>query len=296
MSATRALLESIERGLWRTVFGPVGRLLPFGACRRIARPLAVAAWGLGMRRAITMKNLELAFPELPAAERERIGRESLVNLFTVFLELITLRHLSDSQLGRWFRIENGELLTSIGPEGGLLLSAHYGNWELLALGSAALSGVPFSIIVKSQRDFGEIDRMRTSRGNRTIHTARAAREATALLRSGGIVAMLADQAAVERDDLVTMFDIPTYSFAAPARMALRHRPRIIVGFAERQRDGGYLARLVELRHDDLTDDPEGSRRLTQRYVDLLEQAVRRHPEQWVWQHRKWKNTPGIAYE
>jgi KDO2-lipid IV(A) lauroyltransferase len=288
--------EALERGLWRLVFGGVGRLLPFGACRRIGRLVGVLAWRLGVRRAITLRNLALALPSVSASERERIGRESLVNLVTVFLELITLRHLSDRQLRRWFRIENDEILRSIGAEGGILLSAHYGNWELLALGSAALSGVPFSIIVKSQRDFGEIDRTRTSRGNRTIHTIRAARDATALLRSGGIVAMLADQAAVERDDLVTMFDLPTYSFAAPARMALRHRPRIVLGFAERQPDGSYLARLEEIRHDDLPDDAEGSRRLTQRYVERLEAAVRRHPEQWVWQHRKWKNTPGISYD
>lgn len=278
------------------LYGPVGRALPFGACRRIARPAGRLAWWLGIRRGITRKNLELAFPGMTPGERERIGRESLINLVTVFLELLTLRHLSDAELRRWFKLENIELLTTIGSEGALLLSGHYGNWELLAIGAAVLSGIPFSVVVKEQNDFGEIDRTRRSRGNATIPTARGARDSMALLRSGGIVAMLADQAAVSRDDLVTMFGIPTYSFAAPARMALRHRPRIVIGFAERQPDGSYLARLHRLEYDGLPEGNEASRALTQQYVSLLEEAIRRHPEQWVWQHRKWKNSPGITYD
>lgn len=295
--AAQRFATGIQRRALGVLFGPVGWLLPFGACRRIARPVGALAWRLGIRRSVTRRNLELAFPELSIAERERIGRASLVNLVTVFLELLTLRHLSDRALRRWFRMENGELLTSFAKDGkgGLLLSAHFGNWEILALGSAFLSGIPFSIVVKSQRDFGQIDRTRCSRGNSVIPTHRGARDSMAVLCGGGFVAMLADQAAVDRDDLVTMFGIPTYSFAAPARMALRTRPRIVVGFAERQKDGSYLARLEELRHDDLPEGPEGSRILTQRYVALLEREVRRHPEQWAWQHRKWKNSPGISY-
>jgi KDO2-lipid IV(A) lauroyltransferase len=108
--------------------------------------------------------------------------------------------------------------------------------------------------------------------------------------------MLADQSASGNDTLAEMFGLPTYTFGAPARLALRYRPRMIAGYAARESDGNYVVELREIPHDDLPDSPEGARLLTQRYVDDLEREIRRHPEQWVWQHRKWKNTPGIRYD
>lgn len=291
----QTLGQRLYGALWRFFFGPVGRILPFGLCHTLARPLGYLAWWLGARRVVALRNLELAFPNLPSHERERLGRGSLINLITVYLELLTIRHLSDRELARVLDVENIELLREIDSRGAILLSAHFGNWELLAFGAAALAGIPFSIIVKEQRDFGQLERMRTARGNALIPTARGAREASALLRRGGILAMLADQAAAERDALVEMFGLPTYTYDAPARLALRYRPRVIVGFAVRKRDGTYRVRLREIEHDDLLDTPEGARELMQRYVALLERTIREHPEQWVWQHRKWKNTPGVVY-
>jgi KDO2-lipid IV(A) lauroyltransferase len=136
---------------------------------------------------------------------------------------------------------------------------------------------------------------RTARGNSVIPTHRAAREAAALLVRGGSVAMLADQSAVPEDDATTMFNIPTYTFSAPARLALRFRPRIVLGFALRSDDGCYHVRLEELVYDDLPDNAEGRRALSQRYVDRLESVIQQHPEQWLWGHKKWKNTPEIDY-
>ena len=243
-----------------------------------------------------MRNLELAFPEWEQGRRQRTGRDSLASLFTTFLEILTLRHLGDSSLERILVIDGIELLRSIGERGALLLSAHVGNWELLAFGAAARAGVPFTIVVKDQKDGGELNRTRTSRGNGVIPTARAAREVTAILRKGGVVAMLADQSAADHEHLVPMFSIPTYTYSAPARLALRYRPKVIVGFAVRQQNGTYRVKLEEIRHDDLPDTPGGALELTRRYVAALEATIRRHPEQWVWQHRKWKNTPGISYD
>jgi Kdo2-lipid IVA lauroyltransferase/acyltransferase len=286
----------LRNGLLGFLFGPIGSLVPFAACRRIAAPVAAIAWRFGFRREITMRNLELAFPDMEPRERERIGRRSLHSLATVFLEIITLRHLSSPAIRRHLAIENIELLRSIGPEGALLLSGHVGNWELLAIGAAEIAGIPFAVIVKEQSDGRQLERTRTSRGNRLIPTGRGAREASMMLRTGGVVAMLADQSAVEGEHRVDMFGIPTYTYSAPARLALRFRPKVITGFAVRQENGAYRVELSELPHHDLPDTPEGAEAFTARYVAALERVVRQHPEQWVWQHRKWKNTPGVRYE
>lgn len=282
--------------LWRFLFGGIGRVVPFGAVRHLARPLAWCFYHAGLRREATLTNLRLAFPQLTEANRQRLARRSFHSTLTTLLELLPLRHLPESKLRRILKVENLELLTPDGASNGaLLLSAHLGNWELLAFGTAAMAGTPFNIIVKQQNDAGETNRTRTARGNRVIPYERGALEAARLLNNGGVVALLADQSATPNDHPTTMFGIPTWTFSTPARLALRFRPNVIIGFAVRQPDGSYLARLRELHHSDLPNTPEGAIQLTQRYVDLLEEAIRQHPEQWMWQHRKWKHTPGVVY-
>ncbi len=261
----------------------------------MARPIAVIAWAAGVRRSITMRNLTIAFPAATRAERRRIARASYVNLITVFLEMLVLRHMSRAAMARAITIDNLDLLRGTGANGALLLSAHFGNWELLALAAGALSGVPFAIVVKEQRDHGQLNRMRTSHGNSVIPTARAARETAALLRRGGLVAMLADQAAADDEPVVRLFGVPTHTFSAPARFALRFRPRVVTAFAARTKNGTYHAVIRELVYDDLEDTPDGVRELAQRYVALLEAETLAHPDQWAWQHRKWKSSPGVRY-
>lgn len=283
--------------LWRLLFGVVGRVVPFGAMRHIASPVAWCCYQAGVRRKVTLTNLRLAFPQLTETERTQLARRSFRSTLTTLLELLPLRYLSKTQLNRLLKVENLELLQREKRDhGALLLSAHFGNWELLAFGTAAIAGIPFNIIVKQQQDAGETNRTRTARGNRVIPYERGALEAARLLSDGGVVALLADQSATTNDHPTTMFSIPTWTFSTPARLALRFRPQVIVGFAIRQIDGSYLARLQELRHDDLPDTPEGAIQFTQRYVDCLEEAIRQHPEQWMWQHRKWKHTSGVSYE
>jgi KDO2-lipid IV(A) lauroyltransferase len=202
-------ISTTRRALLAVLFGPVGRLLPFAWCGPIARVGAAVAWRAGFRRDVAMRNLTLAFPEMSDASRAAIARDSMRSLLTVFLELLTLRHLSRRGIRRWLVVENIELLRSIGPEGALLLSAHVGNWELLALGAAEIAGVPFAVVVKEQNDGRQLERMRTSRGNRLIPTGRGARETSVLVRSGGVVAMLGDQSAPEGEHDTEMFGIPT---------------------------------------------------------------------------------------
>ena len=285
------------KAIWRFAFHVYGRLLPFGFGRIVA-PLV--AWPLhlfGLRRRVAETNLGLAFPETSVSSRRRIARKSLQNLLAVYLEIPRLRYMNESELRRHFRITNLELLTDpeIDHRGGLLLSAHLGNWELLAIGSARLSGREFSVIVKGQNDFDELEQTRTAFGNSVIPLHRAALRASRTLASGGVVAMLADQSAPAQELPVTFFNHSTTAFSTPARLALRYRPKVVAGFTLREKGGGYQVRLVEIGHEDLDDTPEGVALFTRRYLDLLESVIREYPEEWVWQHRRWKRSPGVDY-
>ncbi len=286
------------KAVWRLAFGVYGRYVPFGAARLLAALIAPPLHLFGLRRSVAMTNLRLAFPEASESLRRKIAHDSLRSLLTVYLEIPRLRYMSDHELRSRLHIDHLDLLTDSGIDrrGALLLSGHIGNWELLALGAARLSGRTFSIIVKGQNDFNELEATRTAFGNRVIPLHRAALAASRTLAGGGVVAMLADQAASARELPVTLFGVGTTAFSTPARLALRYRPKVIAGFAVREKGEGYRVRLIEIRHDDLEETPEGISTFTRRYLDILEEVVRKYPDQWVWQHRRWKRTPGVRYE
>ena len=270
--------------------------MPIGVLRFAGRILGAILFRFGIRRNVAIQNIRFAFPQLSEPEVTLLAKQALQSLAVVYLEIPALRYLSGVSLRKALAVENLNLLTSIDKRGALLLSGHVGNWELLALGAAFQAERSFAIVAKGQKDFGELTRTRTVHGNTTIPLHRAALQTSRILASGGVVAMLADQSAPEREPLVDLLEIPTRAYTAPAKLALRYRPKVIVGFALRERSGSYRAELQELRYDDIEDTPEGVRAFTQRYMNMLEDVVRKHPEQWVWGHRRWKNSPGVRYD
>ncbi|MCE2502645.1 MAG: lysophospholipid acyltransferase family protein [Chlorobi bacterium] len=286
------------RLIWRFAFRIYGRYVPLRFVHHFSPLLSWPLKLAGIRGSVALSNVSLAFPEKEERVRCRIARRSLENLVTVYLEMPRLGHMPDNELRRHFEIDNLEVLTdrTIDERGALLLSGHIGNWELLALGSARLAQRPFSIIVKGQDDFGELDRMRSTFGNKMIPLHKAALSASRILSKGGVVAMLADQSPPSTELPVTLFGVETTAFSTPARLALRYRPKVILGFAIRLADGRYRTTLSELPHNDLDDTHEGIELFTRRYLDALEKAIREYPEQWVWQHRRWKRSPGIKYD
>jgi KDO2-lipid IV(A) lauroyltransferase len=286
------------RWIWRLAFGPVAALMPWRAASILARPIGAALAIVGPRRTVALTNIALAYPELPQSDRTRLERNAFRNLLRVYLEIPLLRRLSRSRLIDLLAINHLDLLTSprVKRNGALLLSGHIGNWELLALSAALQADASFAIVVKGQHDYGELDRMRERFGNRTIPSDRSARAISRLLAEGGVVAMLADQSASLSDPSVLLFDIDTRAYGAPARLALRFRPVVVVGFAVPVKGGGYAASLKELDYDDLKDDDDGVRTFVQRYVAMMERMIREHPESWVWHHRRWKHTAGVRYD
>ncbi|MGQ9818411.1 MAG: lysophospholipid acyltransferase family protein [Candidatus Kapaibacteriales bacterium] len=244
---------------------------------------------------IALENISNSFPETSVKWHRRVAFKSFQNLGITFAELSSLGYISDKQIKKYVTFENVELVQKAyrKGQGVLLLSAHYGNWEFLAYAVSVFLNLSVLIIVKPQSNFlldRIINKFRTRRGNSVVSMYESAFKVVRTLQKGGIVALLADQSATKDKDIyVDFFGRPTATFDSPAYFALRYNVPIIVGFAER-RGSKYYVNLNEIKHDDLTFSPEGIRELTTRYIKMLEEQIRRCPELWVWQHRRWKHS------
>lgn len=247
------------------------------------------------RRAITRDNVLHAFPELTHTEREAIVRGSYRNLGIVLAEVLAIPALSNDETTRSVRLENVEVLQSrvLQRKPTILVSAHYGNWEYLALSSGLQLGTSLTIVVHPQRNeriASILNSYRMRYGNTVVSMHDAARTLIRTIQEGGTIAFLVDQHADPvRDAWIDFFGRATPTYEAPAALALRYNVPIITGFAERVDDGSYVAPLHEIQMDDLDNTPEGIKALTERHVRKLEEAVRKHPELWSWQHRRWRD-------
>lgn len=291
--------DLIVRSLWFFAFRVVGRLMPMRLARVVSGPISRLIKPLTGRGSVARINLEFALPELDRPDREKIERDSFRTLVRTYLEIPIVARLSRARIADLLGIANLDLLTSadVDRRGALLLSGHLGNWEILALASSVACDRSFLVVVRNQRDYGYLDRMRRRTGNRTVLFDRAPRAVHRELADGGVVALLSDQSAGEGAIEAPFFGHSVPFFRGAARLAVRYRPVVIVGFAvASEKGGGYRTHLERIPIDDLSSDRLGEAEFMRRYASILERAIRENPDSWLWHHRRFKRVEGVRYE
>jgi KDO2-lipid IV(A) lauroyltransferase len=261
----------------------------------LGRTIGRALMQLDKRRlGITMANVDRSLPELAAERRADIVRGSYENLGITLAELLAVPSMSRADVDALVDMPGIEMLATRVAKRlpTVMVSGHYGNWELLAMSVGIKLDHPLTMVVHPQKNASAdvvLNGYRSKFGNKLVPMREAARTLVRTLQDGGAIALLADQHAnPQKDAWIDFFGRPTPTYEAPAALALRFGSPIYVAFAERMADGRYVAQLEEISIDDLSNTPEGVRRLTERHVQALERAIRRRPELWSWQHRRWR--------
>jgi KDO2-lipid IV(A) lauroyltransferase len=274
------------------------RLMPLRAAQRFAVMLAYIAYHLiHIRKSVTIDNLKHAFPEKEDSEINRIAYGAYRNLFIAVVELLWFPRFSDKKINKTVRVRNIELAHRAYNEqkGLIVLSAHFGNWELLAMAGARIFGRPFTIIVQGLRNryVGDlINKYRCLYGNQVVDVAVSVREILKALYEKRVVAMVADQSAGAEGPFVELFGRPASTHLGPALFSLRSGAPLQMGFMIRQKDGTYEIAIEEVDKTGIAEYTQpNALELTRRHVAILEKYVRQYPDHWLWQHRKWKHAP-----
>jgi len=177
------------------------------------------------------------------------------------------------------------------------MSGHYGNWEYLAYSAGLYSQIPINIVVKPQKNKlvdARLNKIRTSGINNLFPSNNAGKELIRLLSNKKAVALLTDQTASKDKGIYLKFfgrEVPT--FDTSARLALKYKAPIIIGFAVREENYNYSVKLEEIDYSDLENNEEGIKELTNRFLNKLEIAIRKQPHLWAWQHKRWKHAKKV---
>lgn len=246
------------------------------------------------RRKITFNNIKESL-KLNDFETKKITKESYQNLGITLFEMVKLRTYTDEQISDLVKFSNLELIDELLSKGRglILLTGHYGNWELLAYSTGLFSKLKVNVIIKNQKNklFDKyIIENREKSGNKMISAGNAAREIVNIIKNKGIVALIVDQSAdPNKDVFVDFFGRPAATYEAPAALALKFNIPILISYSVRQKDNTYKATIYELDHSDLSYNKKDITELTQRHVKHLENQIKDVPGQWAWQHRRWKH-------
>jgi KDO2-lipid IV(A) lauroyltransferase len=249
---------------------------------------------------IGLKNLAIAFPERSEAERRRILRASYLNLGRGGAEIIRLggffcrrlkRRIEYNRFGYW-----GEVMARHRGRGLLILSAHFGNFELLATGHA-LHGFQINLVHHTQRYLAGdalITFVRERAGVEIIRKHAAARAVLKALRRNETVGIPFDQNAKRSEAIfVPFFNEPAATTSGLARLVAISGAPVVPAFIVREPN--MRSHRIEIldevpiqRSGDATADIEEN---TRRFVKVVEDMVRRYPEQFLWTHRRYRTRP-----
>jgi len=284
--------------LWAGLIGlrSILRWIPWNIGLSLAGGLGAAAYFLLVKeRRKALHHLQAALGgERSLEDRQRIALESFRNLGRTFFEVLNLDRLTRHDINRLVRFEGEGALkaAAAGGRGVLFVTAHIGNWELM--GRVVSMHHPLAVVaapIYDRRVEKIMIGLRAAHGIETLvrDSPGSLKRLIAMLRRGGVVGLLIDQDTKTDGVFVPFFHQQAFTPTGPASLAFRTGASVVVGFIVRE--GRERHRIIIHGPLDISSTGQTERDVreqTARFTKMIEEQVRKTPEQWIWMHRRWK--------
>lgn len=273
----------------------------------LPRPLARGMAALGARLLLTLfpklrrtaeVNLRLAFPEWTESQRRAVKKKMTRNLGWMAAEFARFPRYTKENIESVVILDGHEnfLAGQSRGKGVIYLTGHIGAWELSSY-AHGLYGFPLHYMARplDNKPLDElVNRYRGLSGNRPIFKNESARVMLRVLKEAGTIGILADQNTMPSEGAyVDFFGTAACTTTGLARVALHTDAAVVPGYAYWDEN----LRKYRLRFEppvELVRTGDNERDIlenTQRFTKVLEEIIRKHPDQWVWIHARWKNRP-----
>ncbi|MDG3003126.1 lysophospholipid acyltransferase family protein [Paludisphaera mucosa] len=266
----------------------------------LARGLAWLMYSVDRRhREVGLENLRQAYGDgMTEAERDAVVRGVYRHFCMMLMEIFhTPKRIRLDNYRQFIKLAgHGPILDRmLDGEPMILLTGHYGNWEIAGY-LFGLFGFPTWSVARTL-DNPYLERylrsFRESTGQQMIPKAGGYDQIVEVLETNRTLSMLADQDAGPRGLFVDFFGRPASTHKAIALLAIEHNAPVVVGVARRVGPGfRYEMRCSQIiEPGEFTGGADDARLLTQRYTSALEELIRQDPTQYLWLHRRWKHQP-----
>ena len=244
-------------------------------------------------RRLVQRNLRFCYPEWSQEQIRELSRRIFMNFGTNLVEMFQATFMSPGEVFGMCRVEGEDDFINLikGNRGIVIASAHMGNWEVGLHFTNYYKKPMLGVAAKTRYGWADmlLGSSRNRLGNLIIDKKGALPKMTEALRNGEVVGMLIDQSRRKHGVEVTFFGRKATASPAAALLALRCKSLVLPAFCVRRPDGELTIQVrtpIELtRTGDLRSDIQSN---TQRIIDVVEEMVRKYPEQWFWLLKPWK--------
>ncbi|MBU1100639.1 MAG: lysophospholipid acyltransferase family protein [Bacteroidetes bacterium] len=247
-----------------------------------------------IRKKVVLKNIKKAFPEYSEKRIKSIARKTYIHFATLFFEIFGMSSFKRERIKEYVSFDDLQKFVNRRKEGKavILLTAHFGNWELGAVSMGIQLDEEIKVLAKPQRNelvSSWLDRNRETFGNKVVLLGTSVRELYKAVKESGIVGIVGDQRGPESGERVFFMGQPTSIYQGTAAIAVKSKTPIFVVMTVKQKNSRYIGHVEEIEVENVTGtDEEKIRKVTQAYMTILEKYARKNPEQWFWMHNIWK--------
>ncbi len=280
-------------------------ILPQGLSLKIGRFLGLLFYKIDKKhRKHTLNNLKIAFPAKTENELNDIAIKFYKNLGMTFVEIFRLNKYNESNIDDFVESDFENIKNIYGGQGVLLLTAHFGNWELLAK-TFGLKGYKGNVLARPL-DNPYIEKilydLRTASGNKVIYNREnAVKNIISALNKKEIVGFLPDENASKRIGVfVDFFGVKACTMPGMANIAAKTKLPVVPAFIVRINENDENKKNYS-KHRLIIEPPldikyTGDRKtdtmnILKMFNEKIEDIIRQYPEQWFWIHNRWKTRP-----
>ena len=265
--------------------------------QRVGRALGwLLGSGLRFRRKEVHAALQRCFPEKSPADARATADGMYRHLGILLIEILRTGCIAPATLDEevdFSGFEKGMQILKQG-RGLIVLTAHVGNFELLAM-MAALKGAPLTVITKALKPKWLNDwwiETRVKFGVKMLPARDSYRYCREALKANGILGFILDQNMKRnRGVFVDYFGRPACTSPGLALLSAQTGAPVLPVFMLREPDGRHRLHVFDPLPPPQSADKEAIRQATQAYTAIIERFVREHPDQWIWLHRRWRTQP-----
>ena len=269
-------------------------LLPLKVSLTLGRGLARLIWIFlpAKRKRLAEENIRRCL-NVSAEESARIARESSVQFGSIFMEVLSFPKLKGNMAShvKVIGLEHLTRYKNSSERGAVIMTCHSDNWELMG-GAFAQNGIPLVGVAKKQKSVGAdkfINEYRTLIGMHITYRS-GVREMYKMLDEGHFIGLIMDQDVGRNDGVVVKFFNQATNFVTGAASMSRFRKiPIFPAFMHRNSDGTHTLEIfAPLQVEKTSDKHADIKSMTQKLATLIEEHIKKYPDEWFWLHDRWK--------
>lgn len=256
-------------------------------------------WLASEHRKLACEHLQQRLAISDKRRVKTIAKNCFENLGKTVVEFMRFPRLNPKHLQKYVSFEGIQHVEAALAQGkgAIILTGHFGNWELLAASICATVAplTPIARELRSSRLNTLVSSYREKAGYSSIDRDTGVRQALRCLRRNELLGIVADVDTTVNGVFVDFFGKPAYTPYSPVAFALKTGAAILPSFIIRQSDGTHRAIIeppLTLKRCDVKEKELVIN--TQKFTKIIESYIRKYPEQWIWMHKRWKTRPDTS--